>query len=516
MANGEHDTFNQDEDPTSMMRDYLARARAASDSGDFLLSMYLYLAAFEQASRGGEVPSEDALLGLKEAWALAYAHKERSLAEYIFERMEPYLTTDEVRLCSEQLQDLVFDKLEEFGLSRQELEDMAQMISEDLQLPDAPLVRIEEIVSARFPSAQVRVREASAGEEAEQDGGAALALPSPSDDIALAADGPADDGFVPNDASLDYKSIAGYQSVIDRMRSFGIGMRGDEEFERFVEQLNARHGLSQMPALDVLLFRSMAREDANRFIVATLNELKMPTIHMRMEESVQGYPVLCVSANSSDLAKGGSLQDVFAQGGVLVLEDLDLWSSPSSGLSEEGPAVFMMQLTRGAREAVNLITSAIDNPSVQVIVSASLTGAIDGFFLELLEPMEVIDIEYPTPEERVEIWMDIAHAHPSLRAVNKADLVRLSANMPRFDMYMAAREAIEEAYKQALSARRYCAVTSDNIFDKLAAYQPLESAEYSELEDRVVKEFSSDILEIEEILNAEHGSSAPADDEGCL
>ena len=86
MANGE-DTFHQDDEHKSVMKDYLARAQAASDAGDPLLSMYLYLAAFEQASGEDEVPSEDALVGLKQAWALAYANKERSLAEYIFEKL---------------------------------------------------------------------------------------------------------------------------------------------------------------------------------------------------------------------------------------------------------------------------------------------------------------------------------------------------------------------------------------------------------------------------------------------
>ncbi len=502
MANGE-DTFHQDDEHKSVMKDYLARAQAASDAGDPLLSMYLYLAAFEQASGEDEVPSEDALVGLKQAWALAYANKERSLAESIFEKLEPYLSSDEIKICSEQLQSLVFDKLEEFGLSRQELEEMAQMISEDLQLSDTPIVKIEEIVSSHIPGAQVHISAIGTKGDESMPSGSELALP-PSE---MTLDAAEDDGFVPNTTSLDYSSIAGYQSVIERMRSFGIGVAGDEDFKRFVEMLNARHGLAKMPALDVLLFRSMAREDANRFIVATLNELKMPTIHMRMEESVQGVPILCVSANSADLGKTGSLQDVFADGGVLVLEDLDLWTSPAQGFPEDNPALLMMQLTRGAREAVNLITSAIDNPSVQVIASSSLSRQIDGFFLDLLEPMETIDIDYPTPEERVSIWMDISREHPSFRAVNKADLVRLSANIPRFDIYMAAREAIEEAYKQALATRKYCAVTSDNIFDKLAAYQPLESAEYTELEDKVVKEFSYDIAEIEEMMNASSDTS---------
>jgi hypothetical protein len=68
---------------------------------------------------------------------------------------------------------------------------------------------------------------------------------------------------------------------------------------------------------------------------------------------------------------------------------------------------------------------------------------------------------------------------------------------------MAARDAIEDAYKAGLSAKRYVPVTRDNIFDKLAAYQPLESAEYSELEEAVLKDFKRDLEDLDDLLKGE-------------
>ena len=41
-----------------------------------------------------------------------------------------------------------------------------------------------------------------------------------------------------------------------------------------------------------------------------------------------------------------------------------------------------------------------------------------------------------------------------MRGIDRASLVRYSAQMPRYDMYMAAREAIEEAYKASLGGSR--------------------------------------------------------------
>ena len=158
------------------------------------------------------------------------------------------------------------------------------------------------------------------------------------------------------------------------------------------------------------------------------------------------------------------------------------------------------QLSRGAREAIGLVRSAVENPDVFVLASAAEAGEIDPFFYDLLEPLSIVDIDYPTPEERVGIWMEIAREHPSLRGVNRSDLVRYSASMPRYDMYMAAREAIEEAYKEGLVSRRYVPVTRENLFEKLAAYQPLDSEEYLALEEAVVKDFRADLEHIDDLL----------------
>ena len=125
--------------------DYLKRAQEANDSGDFLLSMYLYLAAFQKSNTLGGEPTDAAIFGLKQAWAIACANKERQLAEYIFELMEPYLNAAEIEMCADQLQNLTLDKLEEFGLTREDLEDMAQMITDDIMGDVGPMVRLDGI-----------------------------------------------------------------------------------------------------------------------------------------------------------------------------------------------------------------------------------------------------------------------------------------------------------------------------------------------------------------------------------
>ena len=49
-------------------------------------------------------------------------------------------------------------------------------------------------------------------------------------------------------------------------------------------------------------------------------------------------------------------------------------------------------------------------------------------------------------------------------------------------------------------SRRYVPVTRENLFEKLAAYQPLDSEEYLALEEAVVKDFRADLEHIDDLL----------------
>ena len=114
------------------------------------------------------------------------------------------------------------------------------------------------------------------------------------------------------------------------------------------------------------------------------------------------------------------------------------------------------QPVAGAREAISLIRSAVENPDVFVLASSSEAGEIDPFFFDLLEPLSVIDIDFPTVSERDDIWMEIAREHPSLRGIDRASLVRYSAQMPRYDMYMAPARPSRRLTRPASSRAATC------------------------------------------------------------
>ncbi|MBQ3301858.1 MAG: hypothetical protein IJH04_06935, partial [Eggerthellaceae bacterium] len=125
--------------------DYIMKAVAAYEAGDMVLAMHLYLAAYEAASADPTIPRTAAVRSLREAWNLACELKERSMAEYVFEKLEPFLSGDELATCANRLQQLALDRLAEYGFSRDELEGMADMISEELLGNGSPFIQVEHM-----------------------------------------------------------------------------------------------------------------------------------------------------------------------------------------------------------------------------------------------------------------------------------------------------------------------------------------------------------------------------------
>ncbi len=614
---------------------YFNKAVEACASGDLLLGLHLYLAAYEKAAADATVPVSAEVTALREAWRLACDLKERSMAEYVFEKLEPYLTGGEIAECAVKLQELALDRLEQYGFSREDLQDMAESISQDLLGENAHVVKVENISipnmgmfgvpnvaaeatvvetaphvapqpdaapeSTPAPSAEAAPEpapafgnepghrgsskpphvamgvadvndfnpydefrtssvgksyhsatvegsgayvftrdEERAGELARYQAEAAEAAKAASttdqveqgeqpaqpaqpvqpakpvqpesaagkvdlakvaSSIAAESAPAASETLAFNDSTLNYRNLVGYNEAIAVMRDIGVGLQNDPGFLSFVRMLNDHHGLDHMPAVDTLLFRAPVIEDAIRFVDATAGELGLPVLRMSMEEGMGGMPVLCVTTQGNNRPRMNHAHNRFDGPGILVIEDLDAWSLPEMPENAEGIGNFIMaNISRGAREAVNLIRSAVEDPNVYVLSTATTMGEPDPFFYELLEPITIVDIGYPTEKERGDIWASIADNHPSMRNVNREELVRLSEGLARYDLYMAAREAVEDAYKMGLVQRMYVPVTPQNLYDKLAACQPLDSDRYRELEEAVINDFRNDLDHLEDLL----------------
>ena len=561
---------------------YLQRAASAVEEGDIVLGIHLYMAAYERALRENRIPNEAVLEGMSKAWDLAIRAKQRSLAEYIFEKLESFWTPEEMAAHAEELQQLAFDKLEEYGFDRDLVEDVADMVSQDLlDATDDVLCRFEDDIDHRtrlsskksvLPSsgfgagsAQDEANAPSAGDvsssrdqrlESERDRcdqsehkhsashtnetnekasvaaskGKGNASSSNNNTSSGSSDGiEVTSTVVPPDSPLaaafaqlsslalggsseepqevtqqhfDYRSLVGFDKAIEAMHKLGVGRNNDPEFMRFLEMLNFRHGLPGMPGLGTLVFRSPAREDANCFMVATVGELGLPAIRMRLDRNAMGQVVLCVMASPNFKARlSGVSRSAFDSPTVVVLEDLDLWDLPFfDGSTDDVQSFLSIQLSRGAREALALVQAALTSPEATVLISASEPDDIDPFFWDLIGQHRVVDIDLPNDEERREIWRSEQAQHPSMRGLNVGQLVNFSRTLSRFEIYAISNEAVEEAYRESVARNTFCAVETGDILMRLSNFQPLDSEEYHQMEDMAVESFRNELSNIDDLL----------------
>ena len=645
----------------------LNQARGAQDAGQAAFAAHLYLAAYFYSTSSTLTPHEDAIAGLKQAWSIACNSHEHTLAEYIYDNLEPHLTNDELDHCNQQLQSLTLDQLAEFGISRDSLKEVLEDVPgspfgskivhvgafrvSSASEPEEEEIDEEELIdsaqSILFPdgagsdvdSAEARASELPASETgdtnkstaqpsvaltpdgfvevkenletpgislgegfgfrttpkvqgnvggaansrgAEDDGvekqrpqdanvaqnqppaassaaqvntpdqpaslantpakpaahtpaqkGAFAQTPAPlppnaqpgtqmvarsgageaapkdfeevmnnlgdvlkslhektANGLAQAAQNKKQKGKAPK--RLTYADIPGYKHAKDQMISFGIGLRQDPAYEKLVAELNEKHGLNSMPASDTIMFTGESREDVNKFMEATANETGLPTLKMSVEENMQGAMVLCLAVDSQNQPRVGKATGALSGPAVLCLEDVDLWMSAPEEF--EGDSEFWRQsLAHGARHAIALISEAVANPQIYVLASISCFGDIDTFFADVLSPFSMVPIEDPTKDERQEIWENLRIAHPSLKDVSLTKLINYSANLSRFDMYTATREALEAAYKDGLSNKEFVPVTEDYLFERLSTFQPIESQEYQNMEDDVASRLRDEL-----------------------
>lgn len=564
---------------------YLQRAASAVEEGDIVLGIHLYLAAYERALRENRIPSEAVLEGMTKAWDLAIRAKQRSLAEYIFEKLEAFWTPEEMARHAQELQELAFDKLEEYGLDRSLVEDMADMVSQDLMdATDDVLYRYDGDVvdntalplkrSAKNGQLSSKVEndklneasvKGSVSSGAEQKAANQGSQSNPSDDPAsvskekdIAALNSAaltsssseernggvhnednagvdkgaleiESAVIPSDSPLaaafaqltnlatgaasketqeapqqqfNYRNLVGFDKAIASMAKLGVGRAKDPEFAQFLEMLNFRHGMPGMPGLGTLIFRSPAREDANCFMVATVGELGLPAVRMRLDRNAMGQVVLCVMASPNFKARlSGVSRSGFDSPTVVVLEDLDLWDLPFfDGSFDDVQSLLTIQLSRGAREALALVQAALTSPEATVLISASEPSEIDPFFWDLIGDHRFVDIDLPDEDERRKIWLSEQSQHPSMRGLNRGQLVDFSRGLSRFEIYAISNESVEEAYRESVAQNTFCAVETDKVLMRLSNFQPLESEEYKRMEDLAVDHFRKELANIDDLL----------------
>lgn len=509
--------------------DYSAAAREAYDTGDRVLAMHLYLTAYEQGCKRAPLPDMAAIAALREAWKVACELRERSIAEYIYDRLEPHLSSDETKVFAHDLQSMALDKLSEFGISRADLEDMADMISEEIG-GNAHIARVTPVASVTMPhggafgigtlASQDSPKSTTAETSAADEQAAASQTSEPASDESCgggAAGGQKEPSVQPRLTArpAGLADLVGFDSVIDDVRALGIGVKDDEEYRLLIDTLRAQHGLDGLSAAGSIVFRTSSREDASMLMAAVAGELGLPTLRVQIQPGPQGMPVLCVTTAADRPARMNNNRLSLESPSVLVLEDIDMWGAPlmEAASAADGEGVMFASISRAAREAFALIGSAVANPDVYVLASVAGDAFDQGYLFDAMEPMNIVDIYLPDEVERRLIWNAIALEHPSVRQLDLSRLTRLSRNLSRFDIVAAGREAVEEAYRLSLKMRRYVPITQSMMFEHIANFQPLDSDEYRLLEEAVATDFRKHLYELEDLEALGHQAASGGEGE---
>lgn len=468
--------------------EYTNMARGAQDRGEDLLAAHLYVAAFEKGVTSTTGSDAEIVDGLRKALDLAYEQKQRSLMEYIFERLEPFSTGDEIQNNAQRLQKLAMEKLEDFGFSHEDMQEMANVLSNDA-LGASLVAHLKEATGMLDDADASGASDGKASGDAPSTGGvpAMMGKGSDSDEIGI----------------FGFDDLVGYDGAIETMHRVGIGLGKDEHFNDFLKSLSKSFGISTLPSVQTMVFRSAAREDATHFMGAVVGEMKLPTVRMYMEEGPTGMMMLCVTASPEFKSRAHFIRNGFDMPAVLMLEDVDLWGLPLASQTGGIDMAQMSQLAHGAREAFMFVRSAVNNPNVTVMASCESGTGEDELFHGLLDPCGFVDIDLPTEDERAAIWLHVGELYPSLRCIDRDELVRLSATLSRFDIYMAARDAVEQAYRESVKRREFVPVTNESLFSSIAAYLPLDSKGYQDIEDLMVEGFGRELDDIDDLLKGE-------------
>lgn len=528
--NNSHD--NLDRARERQAKRYQNLAASALDAHDDLSAIYFYLLAFrssglensskknsEESSRAathnaGESHSSiqhnhvlsgadiQIIDGLRTAFKLAVNLKDRALAEHVFNSLEPFEDAKATRRATQILQKLALDRLEEFGLAREDMKRASDAVLDSLNKDSNSLHQSrgtgKTSLSAKTTQSARSITSSNTSSQSTSD----------KLDQVLSALHDADEKHSEEDEESDdtYATLVGYDRAIKKMKQYGIGAENDPKLKGFMDMLAARHGIASPVHTSSIIFRSFAREDADQFMAATANELDRPFIHMFMAQSPEGDPLLCTAASPDLMSSDSLIRTGALDRGTVILESIDTWGDPllSEGQGEDGSARF----SRGTRAVIDFIRAAVENPEVSVLASCASDSELSDFFYDLLSPFDFVDIKVPNAKERRDIWNDIVKIHPSIEMLDRGRLVQLTKHMSRYDIYHAAKEAVDQAYDESLSRHRYVPVSFGNLTNKIAAYQPLDSAEYKEIEDEALAQLR---LDLDEYDKPEKSDASPED-----
>ncbi|MDO4443863.1 MAG: hypothetical protein Q4B69_08340, partial [Slackia sp.] len=143
--------------------------------------------------------------------------RERSIAEYIYDRLQPHLAPEEAQDFARDLQAMALDKLSQFGISQTDLEDMADMISEEIGA-QARITSVTPVASGIAVAMPDGAEAPNAASRVEGDASSAVAP------VAAEQKNPPAVRRM-SEHPMRLSDLVGFDSAVEDVRALGIGVK---------------------------------------------------------------------------------------------------------------------------------------------------------------------------------------------------------------------------------------------------------------------------------------------------
>jgi len=302
---------------------------------------------------------------------------------------------------------------------------------------------------------------------------------------------------------LNFQTLSGYSKVMGHMREFGFLPQDDEQQRDFVERAAAMHGVSQLSLDGAFLFYGPTREDVSLFAHVVAGEIGYPLLHIAVDLDAQGNGTIKL-AGPFRRNFFGSPPDIMdmATPAIVLIENIDylqkLFNNEQIAIQRNGgkPRGMAPGMGRSMQAEISSYIHALrQKPGVVMMATAQDLIVLQDPLLDLLEPINEIEVSLPSDEERQDIISAFIGEHPSFAELDVDQIVHYSQGMSRNDLVTASHMAVEQAYRESLRTGIYSDVTLDDVLVQLASHVDHGSVLYQQIEDEVVAKFTQDLEE---------------------
>jgi hypothetical protein len=498
---------------------YLEAAETALVSGQLRLAIHLFRAAFEVETAYGSLASGRVVDGLRKAWGLSIELGDRSIAESLFGDLAPYNNPEQNEQATMRLQTLALNQLEGMGITEDDLESIASVISREMLESDG-----EDLLgSLKAALEQLGIHE---GDEEEKDSASQQAIQkaSPADSLlpvrrSSSSDSSAKSGFArigrelrelgdrnrgeTEQKRLNYQVLAGYDRALEHMRDFGFLSAADENYRAFIERSAAMHGVSQLSLDDTFFFFGPSREDVSLFAHATAGEIGFPVLHVSVDLDSQGNGTIKLAGpfKRGFFGSPPDLMDMVTPC-VVLIENIDylqeMFTNEQQAIKRSGGRIRGMMGAGGRSmqaEITGYLRALRRRPGIITMATSLHAGILREPLQSLLGPIHEIEVADPEQDERRDVLVSFAGEHPSFTELDVDRIAHLSAGLSRNELVFAAHAAVESAYRESLRTGRYNQVTLGDVLVQFAPFIDRDSPLYQQVEDEAVAQFYRDLEE---------------------